>query len=213
MRLAPGSRITLLDDTGTAFATRIETLDSRSATGLVLSSAAVTTEPPIALTLYPCLLKRDRFEWVLQKGTELGVQRFVPVISSRTVARVHERAQHRYNRWRAIIREAAEQSARGRLPVLEQPLGWSDALDSAPGLRLLSWEEASEWPPSVSAALTSTSELSLLIGPEGGISRDEAAEATARRWQTVSLGPRILRAETAAIAATTLVLHLAGALA
>ena len=212
LRLEHGSVITLLDGSGAAFPTRIEALDAGRATGIVLAKEPVRSEPGIELTLYQCALKRDRFEWVLQKGTELGVSRFVPVISGRTVVRPAARLLPKYKRWRTIIREAAEQSRRGRLPVLADPLPWDEALDHGSGLRLLVWEEAGEIGSKLGSAVTVAREISLLLGPEGGISMDEAAAATARRWLPMSLGPRILRAETAAVAAAAVVMHLASEL-
>ena len=212
LRLTPGSLITLLDDSGSAFAARIEVLDAQQATGLVLARQPVDSEPDIELTLYQCMLKKERFEWVLQKGVELGVSRFVPVISSRTVVRPAAKLLPKYERWRAIVREAAEQSARSRLPLLGEPLSWEVAVRSGTGLRLIPWEEARQNTVGLGAALTGAAEISLLIGPEGGISRAEADVAIENGWHPVSLGPRILRAETAAIAAATIVLHRLGEL-
>ena len=212
LRLEPGSMITLLDGSGTAFHTEIVVLAADRATGCVVAQEPVESEPGVALTLYQCVLKRERFEWVLQKGTELGVSRFVPVISSRTVVRPAAKLLPKYDRWRAIIREAAEQSRRGRLPILESPLEWEEALAQGAGQRLLAWEEARGKESGFGDQLAVSDTVSLLIGPEGGISRDEAAAASDRGWRSVSLGPRILRAETAAVAAASIVLHLAGSL-
>lgn len=212
LRMTPGSMITVLDDSGAAYATRIELLDARQATGRVLAQEPVNSEPETELTLYQCVLKRERFEWVLQKCTELGVSRFVPVISSRAVVRPAARLLPRYERWRAIVREAAEQSGRGRLPLLDPPLNWEQAVLHAAGLRLLPWEEARQTAAGIGDLGAGAAAVSLLIGPEGGVSRAEATAAIESGWRTVSLGPRILRAETAAVAATTIVLHRAGAL-
>ncbi len=215
LRLGPGDVITLLDGSGDAFPTQIVALNSQQATGRVLARQLVPSEPAADLTLYQCALKRERFEWVLQKGAELGVRRFVPVVSSRTVVRPAEKLLRKYDRWRAIIREAAEQSGRGRLPTLAHPLSWDKAVQHAVGLRLLPWEEEKHTSPGIAEALTDwapSGAVALLIGPEGGIGPHEAASALACGWQSVSLGPRILRAETAAVVALALVLHQAGAL-
>lgn len=212
LRLGQGSVITLLDGSGAAYPTRIEALDAERATGRVLGKEPVQSEPGLGLTLYQCVLKRERFEWVLQKGAELGVSRFVPVISSRTVVRPAARLAPKYERWRAIVREAAEQSRRGRLPILGDPLIWDEALEQGAGLQLLVWEEADENSSRFGQAVSKADEVSLLVGPEGGISKEEATAATERGWLPVSLGPRVLRAETAAVAAAAVVLHLAGGL-
>jgi len=212
LRLERGSVITLLDGGGAAYPTRIEFLDAGKATGRVVAKKLVRSEPGMELTLCQCVLKRERFEWVLQKGTELGVSRFVPVISSRTVVRPAARLLSKYERWRATVREAAEQSRRGRLPTIEDPLLWDEALDRGAGLRLLAWEEAGGNSAGLYPRIAGAREVSLLVGPEGGISQEEAAAAAERGWRPISLGPRVLRAETAAVAATAIVLHLAGAL-
>ena len=212
LRLERGSVITLLDGSGAAYPTRIESLDAGEATGRVVAKQAVRSEPGVVLTLYQCVLKRERFEWMLQKGTELGVSRFVPVISSRTVVRPAARLLSKYDRWGAIVREAAEQSRRGRLPTIEGPLLWDEALEQGAGLRLLAWEEAGGDSAGLYPRIAGAREVSLLVGPEGGISQEEATAAAEQGWLPISLGPRVLRAETAAVAAATIVLHLAGAL-
>ena len=212
LRLKKGIVITLLDGSGAAYPTRIEALDAKKATGRVLGREPVRGEPGIKLRLFQCALKRDRFEWVLQKGTELGVSQFVPVISSRTVVRPAGRLRPKYERWQGIIREAAEQSRRGRLPVLCDPLQWDEALEQGTGLRLLAWEDADESRSGWRSAAKQADEVSLLVGPEGGISKEEADAATEQGWAPLSLGPRVLRAETAAVAAATVILHSAGEL-
>jgi len=212
LRLEPGSVITLLDGCGAAYPTRIDSLDAANATGRVLKKQLVRSEPGVQLTLYQCVLKRERFEWVLQKGTELGVSRFVPVISSRTVVRPAARLRSKYERWRAIVREAAEQSRRGRLPAIEDPLSWREALDHGAGFRLMAWEEVRADGSGLLPGVADARSLSLLVGPEGGISCEEATAATEQGWLPLSLGPRVLRAETAAVAAAAIVLHMAGEL-
>jgi len=213
LRLSPGETILLLDNAGFAYPTEISRLDKNSAEGTILSREAAGGEPPVDLSLYLCALKADKFEWVLQKGVEIGVSRFVPVISSRTIVRPAEKITRKYARWQAIIREAAEQCGRGRLPVLEDPLDWTGAVAKPSGLRLLAWEEAADSALTLGAVLAtveSPAECSLLIGPEGGIDETEAAQAIAAGWRVITLGPRILRAETAAMISAGLVLHRLG---
>lgn len=207
LRLQPGEQIHLLDNQGSSFLTQIETLDRGQALGRVLAQRLAQGEPPVEVVLYQCALKADKFEWVLQKATEIGVTRLVPVISSRTIVRPAEKIRNKYERWQAIIREAAEQSGRGRLPELADPLSWEEATVRATGVRLLPWE-ATSTEQGIDAAIPSTpTPISLIIGPEGGISEDEAAFAFAAGWRAVSLGPRVLRAETAALVAAALVVN------
>jgi len=224
LRLQPGAQIVLLDGTGRAFLTEIITLDRKAATGRVLVELPQPPEAAIPVTLYQCTLKADKFEWVLQKATELGIAQFVPVISRRSVVRPAAAILKKYDRWQAIIREAAEQCGRGRIPYLAPPLDWNAAIHDAHGIRLLPWEDQTTGLPTIKASLATIPHsgepprpptphsISLLIGPEGGISGDEAAAAQAAGWQPVSLGPCILRAETAALASTVLVMTHVGVL-
>jgi len=213
LRLTPGDRILLLDNTGFAYPTEILSLQRGSAQGRVWGRESACGEPRLHLSLYLCALKAGKIEWVLQKGVEIGVSRFAPVISSRTIVRPAQKITRKFERWRAIIREAAEQCGRGRLPELAMPLAWAAALKDATGLRLMPWEENAGGGTTLGAALAAvapTDACSLLIGPEGGITADEAAQAADAGWQAVSLGPRILRAETAALVAAGLILHRLG---
>lgn len=212
LRLQPGAQIEVLDGEGRAFAVELLDVSPRTAQGLVLSVRAMSSEPSLDLTHYQCSLKADKFEWVLQKGTELGVSRFVPVISQRSVVRPAATLLKKYDRWRTIIREAAEQSGRGRLPVLAEPLEFAGALGSHDSVRLLPYEVAiggstGSLGEIVQKEDATTSRISLMIGPEGGFEAAEIEVAQAVGWHIVSLGPRILRAETAALAAITVVME------
>lgn len=211
LRLAAGEQIVLLDGEGRAFLAEITSLTRKAATGHLLAELPTPAEPAVEVTLYQCTLKADKFEWVLQKGTELGVSRFVPVISQRAIVRPAAAVLKKYERWQAILREAAEQCGRGRIPTLAPPLDWSAAITQAPGLRLFAWEETATESSTIKQTLHDYANktgpikgVCLLIGPEGGIAAPEAAEAVSAGWQTISLGPRILRAETAALTSIAL---------
>ena len=206
LRLQPNDEIVLLDGRGRAARVQLQSLE-HGGVGRVLAAETAWLEPAIRLTLYQCALKADKFEWVLQKGTELGISRFVPVISRRTIVRPAARLTKRYARWRRVIREAAEQSGRSLLPQLADPLSFDEAAAEPSDLRLLPWEEASRSAPGLGAQLgTRPASISLMVGPEGGLDAAEIAFASDLGWHTVSLGPRILRAETAALAAVTIIL-------
>lgn len=206
LRLTAGEQIILLDGEGRAFLAEISSLTRKTAVGHLLVELPAFAEPTIDVTLYQCTLKADKFEWVLQKGTELGVSRFVPVISQRAIVRPAAAVLKKYERWQAILREAAEQCGRGRIPTLAPPVDWSAAIIQAQGLRLLAWEETTTVAITIKQALhdyanetLSSKRVNLLIGPEGGLAAEEVAEALTVGWQSVNLGPRILRAETAAL--------------
>ena len=210
LRLQAGDEVVLLDDQGNEYRTVIELLEKSGAVGRIISRDLAHGEPKVALTLYQCALKGDRMEWVLQKGTELGVTAFVPVISERTIVRPASAIVRKYERWRTIIREAAEQSERGRIPALLEPKTWQQAVqNSVEFVRLIPWEEAVDAPSISSIFANRTSDgladksVGLMIGPEGGITADEITGAREVGWQPVTLGARILRAETATIASVT----------
>lgn len=213
LRLRPGDRVLALDGRGYQYEVALDEVSNARVIGLVAERAEATGEPRAHLTLYQSLLRREKFEWVLQKGTELGIVHFVPVITRRSLVRdAEDVTPEKLNRWRRIIKEAAEQSGRGLLPVLSPTRTFTAALDSLDtGRALLAWEGPT--PNTVRDALRSGPRaVALFIGPEGGYDPDEVDEATARGVLPVTLGRRILRTETAAIAGATVILHELGEL-
>ena len=189
---------------------RVELVEvgKQRAVGRIRQRLQAGGEPAGELILCPAISKGERFEWVLQKGVELGVTEFQPVITQRTLRR--EPGAGRWARWRRIIREAAEQSGRGRLPHLHQPLPLAEAVARVRGLALMPWVGAST---PVSRALAAASwPMTLFVGPEGGFAPEEAAAAAEAGVRLVTLGPRILRTETAAIVLVTLAMAALGEL-
>jgi 16S rRNA (uracil1498-N3)-methyltransferase len=210
LRAQPGERIVLLDGSGGEFVAELRQVDRQGVWADIVEQRNAAAEPQLCLTLYPCALKADKLEWVLQKGTELGVSRFVPVISQRTVARPVGDLAKKLTRWQAIVREAAEQCGRARLPELTPPLAWQEAVAQANGPRVVLWEEAAADCAGLAAWAAGQRDharaASLLIGPEGGLTAGEVLLAQAHGWQAATLGRRILRAETAAIAAVAIIM-------
>jgi 16S rRNA (uracil1498-N3)-methyltransferase len=215
LHLRQGERVLALDDTGTEYEVELEMVAPRSTQGRILESRLAPGEPRTRLTLYLGLTQREKFEWMLQKCTEVGAAGFVPVISSRGLVQSAEDSRARAERWQRILREAAEQSGRGHIPSLSAPLRWEEALryftaQSRPGL--IAWEEEKhrrlgETLAGLGLEPGGGAALALFIGPEGGYSPEEAAQAQAAGLAVVSLGARILRMETAAVVATALVFH------
>jgi 16S rRNA (uracil1498-N3)-methyltransferase len=208
LRLQPGDRIVVLDDTGWEYTVILETIGRQGVRGSIEERTATAGEPRLHLTLYVALLKADRFELVLQKGTELGVTRFVPLLTERSVADPAAGASAaKRERWERIIREAAEQSRRGRLPGLAAPQTFSHAChEAAAGVRaLLLWEggNAVSFAVALADGASEARPCAIFSGPEGGWTDDEVATAIGYNMILVSLGPRILRAETAPIAAAS----------
>lgn len=211
LRLRPGAKVIVLDDSGLEYEVTLTTLERDTAVGRVRARQMAQTEPHVSLTLYQSTIKGDRFEWVLQKGTELGVSRFVPMSTERAIQRDPKRLEGKRARWERIIREAAEQSRRGRLPRLSPHTAYAEACRESTethDLVLLPWVEA----PSVglAAALRTfpspVNSIALMVGPEGGFATKEAALAQECGIRLVTLGPRILRAETAGVVASAIVL-------
>jgi 16S rRNA (uracil1498-N3)-methyltransferase len=155
----------------------------------------------IHLTLVLAIFKFDRMEWAIEKCTELGVTRIVPVIARRTDSRLVAASAKRVERWRRIALQAAEQSRRASPPEIADPIKLREAMALPAGLKIV-LSEAEE--QSQFRDIQPTGEVLLAIGPEGGWTEDELALLQANGWLSVSLGLTILRAETAAIAATAI---------
>jgi len=198
LRLAAGERVILVAD-GLEHDVALERVTARRVSGRVIARRLITTEPPFRLTLALPLLKGDRSEEVIEAASQLGVSRFVPFVSARSV--VKELSAAKLERWQRIAREAAETARRAIAPVVEPAVRWEALVDRFDGTVLVCWEEARE--PHLATVVVSGA-CSLVIGPEGGLGADEVEMLTARGARAVSLGPRNLRAETAAMAAVAL---------
>lgn len=212
LRLRPADRIIVLDNSGWEAIVELSCVSKGHVQGTVVSRQLVQTEATVSLTLYQALLPRVKFEWVLQKCTEVGVKRFVPFVADRSIARRSE-ADWRTLRWRKIITEAAEQSGRGIIPALDLPSRSEDVLSRPnPGyLRLIAvpGQEGCRL-GTVLADWHGYTGLELCVGPEGGFSPRELVLAKTGGWVTFSMGRRILRTETAAVVACALILYQVG---
>jgi 16S rRNA (uracil1498-N3)-methyltransferase len=190
LRMREGEKLVLCDGNG------LEALcvlnSNREA--VVLETFSSQGEPLVPAHLYPSLAKGERFEWMLQKAAELGAVSITPVLSRRCI--VGSPSEEKRERWRRIIRSAAEQSGRGIVPELRNAMLYNDVLSVAQGLRIFCYEE--ERTVSLRAVFREgTTETSVLTGPEGGYTPEEAESAVQNGWQPVSLGNTILRCETA----------------
>jgi 16S rRNA (uracil1498-N3)-methyltransferase len=201
LRLGVGAAITLFDGAGGEYAARIESLRKDAVRVEVGAHAALERESPLDVTLAQGVSRGERMDWVVQKATELGVRRIVPLITVRSVVRLDaQQAPKKLQHWRGIAVAACEQCGRNRLPELAAPLDFLEFLGgevAADAMRLV-------LSPAGSlriGAIKSPQKIILLIGPEGGLAPEEAEAAIDRGFTAVSLGPRILRTETAAIAA------------
>jgi 16S rRNA (uracil1498-N3)-methyltransferase len=211
LRLKVGDRVVVLDNTGYEYDVVLTVVTKREATGQVTDKRSSSGEPRVRLTLFQSLLAREKFEWVLQKGTEVGVARFVPVQTERSIARARQIDAKKLTRWRRILTEAAEQSHRGRIPEIEAAVIWSAALSQFSTFDSILIASTSSPMKSLKEALhlddTFPTSVAILVGPEGGFSDDEVRQACEHGAVSVGLGPRILRTETAATVLPAIALH------
>lgn len=229
LRLQPGAPITLFDGRGGEWAAEVQDMGRKSVTVRLLSHATIEREAGCHVTLAPGMPANERMDALVEKATELGVAAVVPLVCERSVLRLAgERADRKAMHWQAVAVAACEQSGRNRVPIINPPLAlrhWLAALaplpphgaatpaKSNPALRLL-LSLAPDAPPlaqvlAQALGVASTCAITLLSGPEGGLSEAEIAAALACGFVPVSLGPRVLRADTAPLAALALISALA----
>jgi 16S rRNA (uracil1498-N3)-methyltransferase len=165
----------------------------------------ISTPAATNVTLILSIFKFDRMEWAIEKCTELGVARIVPVVACRTDKHLASAAEKRAERWRKIAAQAAEQSRRADTPAIVSPLKLQHAISSPGGLRIV-LSESEHQRQLQDAIQEGTDEILLAVGPEGGWTEDELQLFQQAGWVSASLGSTILRAETAAIAATAIVM-------
>ncbi|GAB4536236.1 MAG: 16S rRNA (uracil(1498)-N(3))-methyltransferase [Anaerolineae bacterium] len=214
LRMGAGERIIVLDDSGWEREVELTRVAQNVVLGRVIEERLAPGEPRTKISLYQGVLKAQKFEWVLQKGTELGLIEFIPVVCERSLVGDLEDVDRKLGRWGRIIREAAEQSRRGRLPVLRPAMLFIQGCQRAKrsgGLSLVPWE--GEKVSSLKSALTADEagerpfSISIFIGPEGGLTDEEIETAQRYDVKPVSLGPRILRAETAGLVTAAAILY------
>jgi len=213
LRLKPDDVVVVFDNSGWEHEVLLEQVGPDRILGRIRRTRLCQNEPRIQVTLYQAVLKGERFEWALQKGTEVGVSVFVPLLSERCIVQdAHQLSRRKLQRWEKILQAAAEQSRRGRVPALQPLLLFAAACEQvhrSGTLALLPWEEASTPLREVleEAGPESPFNVAIFIGPEGGFSEAEVQLAGRYGLRPVRLGPRILRAETAGVVATALVLY------
>jgi 16S rRNA (uracil1498-N3)-methyltransferase len=202
LRLRAGEKLTVFDGSGGEYLAIIVQIDKSSVdiqTGPLLNSS---TESPLQLQLLQGLSKGDRMDTVVQKATELGVQRISPLLTDHSVVKLDAaRATRRRKHWQKIAQSACEQCGRNIVPAIDEVIAlnnWFDRNRDDTGTRLILCPEART---PLSSVERPNAGLTLLIGPEGGFSREEYECAAAAGFSAVSLGPRVLRSETATIAA------------
>jgi len=209
LRMQPGEQCRFIDSLERRYLGELTAVTSDAVTAAILREEPPA--PPLRpVTLAQAILKGHRMDWLLQKASELGATRIIPLITERTIVRPRrERLPAQMERWTAILREAAQQSGRSRPPELADPCDLRTALSPSTvqpdTARLILWDaETQTTLGGLLPTLPDNQPLLLVVGPEGGLTRDELTEAEALGGRTVSLGRLTLRAETAALAALAL---------
>ncbi len=212
MRAEPGEPFTVVAG-GVEYDCRLAGTEDGRALGEISGSRPAMGEPPVQITLFQGLAKGEKMETVIQHGTEVGICGFVPVATSRAVVKLEpKKAAERVERWQRIAREAAEQSRRGAVPQVAGVASWKEAVARAGqfDLVLVPWEEGGEPLREVLASKPEVKTVAVFIGPEGGLSPEEVELARRAGARPVTLGPRILRTETAGLAAAVAILYALG---
>ena len=228
LRKEAGELLTLLDGQGVEYTVRITDIRKDGISTDVIERKERSRQGP-SVTLGQGIAKADKMDWIVQKATELGVSSIIPLVTERTIVKVKDE-EKRIGRWQRIAREAAMQSDRPDIPMVHEIMSYRDFLARTPlnpplargedkgggsdaltgtgrTLLLLPWEEGTEPIKQVLRAHPAAQNIVVLIGPEGGFSRAEADAARAKGFHLVSLGPNILRTETAAIAVLSMILY------
>ena len=205
LRMQPGEEVNLFNGEGGQWRAVIERMGRSDVDVRVTEHEDVEREPDVAVHLAVGSPANERMDWLVEKATELGVASIQPLVTARAILRVAgERAQKKREHWQAIAAAACEQSGRNRLPVVHEPAAYADWLRGALAQRRFVLSLAPQVQPLRHALLAGGAECVLLSGPEGGLEPREEEAATAAGFSQVSLGPRILRAETAPLAALSL---------
>jgi len=218
LRLKQGDCVMVLDGEGKAYQVELTRVDTGAATGKIIEVGEMKSGLNVHMHLYFPLSKREKVEWILQKGTEVGVYAFHPFVSQRSLVQSFEMSEKRRTRWESIIREAAEQSGRSQLPTLNKPEALANASKiAAASLNKVIAACVGEGNQILKDALVdikhlvksteSVPSLGLFVGPEGGFSESEIRALKQNGVETVSLGAHVFRMETAAIVFPALVMY------
>ena len=213
LRLGLGAKVQVCDGQGRNFAAVVDGLGSGGVILRMVEELAPWGESPLDLTLGIGLAKGEALDAVVRQATEMGVKRILPFISERSEQVTPERAARRHTRWQRLAQESIKSCRRSFLPRIERPQDYAAVLAGPEPLKLLFWEENLGGGLHAFLSQPRPASVKVLIGPEGGFSSQEAAQARDAGFSVVSLGPRLLKVPTAALAALTLIQYAWGDLA
>jgi len=209
LRLKAGERIVVLDNSGNEHEVLLTTVEKSQIVCEIVEKRRAAGEPAIEMTLFQSMLAREKFEFVLQKCTEVGAARFVPVITEHCIVQKGKIKEGKFERWKTILKEASEQSHRGRIPKLDEPVKFFEALEQTADFDcvLISVPSAKLNLRECLSNCRKAKRIGLFIGPEGGFSQAEIDQAGAKGVLEFGMGPRVMRTETAAVVAAALILY------
>ncbi|WP_094547713.1 16S rRNA (uracil(1498)-N(3))-methyltransferase [Petroclostridium xylanilyticum] len=212
LRLDQNDIIIICDGNGKDYTARIEEVGKKEIKTKILDSSDSISEPPVYVTLYQGIPKAGKMEYIIQKTTELGIGKIVPVITRRTVVKIEDKKseQNKVERWQKIAYEAAKQSNRGKVPHIAYPINFEEAIKqmSTMDIKLMPYEkEYSNSLKNILKVCTEGQNIGIFIGPEGGFDDDEVRKSQEANLNIVSLGPRILRTETAGAAVLAILMY------
>jgi 16S rRNA (uracil1498-N3)-methyltransferase len=205
LRLQTGDKIQVLDGKGSLYVVQLTDIKTKLVKGEIISSEKVNTESPLTIHLGQSLIKGNKFDVILRKSVELGAKTITPLMTERTV--VKNDGNKKIARWQKIAEESCKQCGRSSIPNVSESIIRLDMFcrqGSEADLKLMFWELESENGLKDINPKKTPSSVSVLIGPEGGFTIEEVKTARSHGFQTVSLGPRILRAETAPLVVLSL---------
>ncbi|WP_026476291.1 16S rRNA (uracil(1498)-N(3))-methyltransferase [Alkaliphilus transvaalensis] len=214
LRLTEGSEVEVCDGVAYEYVGKIKEINKNDILLTVLSKNEINTESPVKITLYQGVPKSTKMDLIIQKTTEMGIISIVPVLTQRTVVQFHNSKDEvkKTERWQKIALEAAKQSKRGVIPVVHNPMTYEAALKHSQQnqLNLMAYELEED--RSLKSLLKlennkSTTEIGIWIGPEGGYTEKEVELAIAMDLKPITLGPRILRTETAGFALLSMIMY------
>ncbi len=208
LRLRPGDEIIICDSCGCDYICAIEDISQTQVDARILSKSSNKCESPLHITVYQGLPKSDKMDYIVQKCVELGVVTIVPMATSRAVVKLRDDDKKR-TRWQKIAAEAAKQCGRGIIPIVGEVTSFGKVIDSleSDALNILPYENEDNRRLRQAIASYSGDKVNIIIGPEGGFDPEEISAAEQKGIHIVTLGPRILRTETAPIAAVSAVMY------
>jgi 16S rRNA (uracil1498-N3)-methyltransferase len=209
LRSKPGEEITVCDKEGTDYYCRISSLDNELVEAEIINSWASSSEPTVRITLYQGLPKGDKMELIIQKCIELGIARIVPVATEFSVVKLSGKEDKKLARWNKIAEAAAKQCGRGIIPVVDRVMSFKEAVEDSKRLdrSIIFYEKEKSRGIKQFIADFKGESIGMLIGPEGGFSENEARLAIESGAESLTLGKRILRTETAGMAATSILVY------